>query len=709
MYMTTRKSQDMHEYQDNIRNAVNDAAMLLLSSSSETFNQALFDAMKCTGNAVDVDRMYIWENHEIDGQLCCTQIFEWSEGAEPQQGNELTVAIPWSEVAPNWYRHFQNDESVNGFVRHQAKEEREHLEAQGILSVLVLPIYINKEFWGFVGFDDCRNERLFFQEEETILRSVGLLFANAWIRNQMMLNLQETSAQLEIALEQASSASKSKSDFLASMSHEIRTPLNAILGTVQIQLQRSDLQSYIREAFSTIYSSGSDLLAIINDILDLSKIETGKLELHTEEYDLVTLLEDVAILNAIFIGSKRIELIVDADTDLPSKLRGDKTRVKQVINNLLSNAIKYTEKGRVELNIRHIETGGDIQLHIDISDTGRGIKKENIADLFSEYSRFGDKSIAEGTGLGLPITLKLVKLMGGTIEVESIPDKGSLFKTTITQGKVDCEPIGSKDADKIRDFTFEKRRHGSETKIEREPMPYGKVLVVDDVYTNLMVAEGLLSVYELEVHLVESGFAAIDRVKSGEYFDIIFMDHMMPEMDGLETTIKLRQMGYEGTIVALTANVLKETRELFLRSGFDAFLGKPMDLRMLNTVLNDFVRDKHPTEAAKYRKSDNVIAEDNQDDEPSEIILSIFRNDAKDALLTFRETAVTGSFRRENDLKNFTTAAHSMRSALAYIGHHELSQDAAELEIAARNNDRAFISEKAPIFVDNLEKLISQS
>jgi signal transduction histidine kinase len=284
----------------------------------------------------------------------------------------------------------------------------------------------------------------------------------------------------------AEAATRSKSEFLAAMSHEIRTPLNAVIGIAQIYLQKGNLPDEYAAALEQIKSSGDNLLGIINDILDLSKIETGKMELNPAEYEVPRLLNDAVMLNIIRIGSKPIDFALDIDESLPSKLYGDELRLKQVLNNLLSNAIKYTKQGRVKLSVSHVSVGDDVILRFVIRDPGQGMKSEDKERLFSPYLRFSDgaDSAAEGTGLGLNITKKLIAMMEGTVAVESEYGRGSTFMVTAKQRAVDCPPIGAEVAKKLRNFTFTSRKALTQ-KIESEPMPHGRVLVVDDVETNL--------------------------------------------------------------------------------------------------------------------------------------------------------------------------------------------------------------------------------
>jgi len=426
--------------------------------------------------------------------------------------------------------------------------------------------------------------------QEIVVVTIILIIFIALIAT-LFRSLSKTLNYLENAKTEADRANKSKSNFLATMSHEIRTPLNAIIGLTQVLLQHKNLPKEGFEALETIYASGNSLLKIINDILDLSKVETGALTLTPEIYDTPSLINDTVQLNIVRIGNKEIDFILDIDENLPFKIRGDSLRVKQILNNLISNAIKYTNEGYVKLSIRHTLKDDKISLCLQVEDTGEGLSPEDQQEVFSEYAQFNTKNKAfiEGTGLGLAITKRLIEMMDGEISVSSTIGEGSVFTATITQEAVDCEPIGKDVAERLAKFTFFDDTNALSL-IDYADLHNGKVLVVDDVEINLFVAEAVLSPYNLTIELVTSGAAAIEKIESGKSYDIIFMDHMMPDMDGIETTEKLRKMGYNGTIIALTANALVGNDEMFANHGFDEFIPKPIDIHDLDDVIDRYVK-----------------------------------------------------------------------------------------------------------------------
>ena len=422
------------------------------------------------------------------------------------------------------------------------------------------------------------------------------------VRNQIQIinqfrELAELHKDLETAVKTAEKANKAKSAFLAKMSHEIRTPLNAVLGISEIHLHDNSLKNDTKEAFGMIYNSGDLLLGIINDILDMSKIETGKLELSVSRYDVYNLINDTVNLNIIRYRDKPIKFILNAYENIPSFLIGDEVRIKQILNNVLSNAFKYTKEGEIELSVKAnkaIDENDCVTLLFCIRDTGQGMNKEQIKKLFDEYARFNQEAnkMIEGVGLGMSITRSLVNLMGGEIQVESQTGKGSVFIIRLPQKSNGAPLLGKEAAQRLCRLQVqntqlkERPRLGFETYNER-------VLIVDDNETNIYVAQRMLSFYKLQIDTATSGFESIEKVKNNKY-DIVFMDHMMPEMDGIEAVKEIRKLGgeYERIpIIALSANAVYGMKELFLESGFNGFISKPIIINELEKTLKEFLFD----------------------------------------------------------------------------------------------------------------------
>ncbi|MCL2183674.1 MAG: ATP-binding protein [Chitinispirillia bacterium] len=518
--------------------------------------------------------------------------------------------------------------------------------------------------------------------------------------------------------EEAELANRAKSSFLSTMSHEIRTPMNAILGITEIQLQNDTLPLPVREALERVYSSGDLLLSIINDILDLSKIEAGKLELSNDKYEIASLISDTAQLNMMRIGSKPIEFELNIEENIPANMAGDELRVKQILNNLLSNAFKYTASGKVRLTVstQDTENKGEVLLCIRVSDTGQGMTKEQVGKLFEEYSRFNKEAnrTTEGTGLGMSITRNLIRMMGGELYVESVPGEGSEFTVRIPQGRVGAEVLGKDMVENLHQFRTNSRSQMKRVQISREPMPYGKILIVDDVETNIYVAKGLMAPYDLSIESAGSGFAAIDKVKAGKTYDIIFMDHMMPEMDGIEATKILRGIGYDGAIVALTANAVAGQAEMFLGNGFDDFISKPVDIRQLNIVLNKLVRDKQLPEvrekARQQAETKKVEAANNrvQQMAMNSRFVKIFAQDARKSIAAIDALVTKGAPYGEDDIQTFVIHTHGMKSALAYVGKMDLSAAAQKLETLAKENNIDMMLAEIPAFLNALRTLTEE-
>jgi len=499
-------------------------------------------------------------------------------------------------------------------------------------------------------------------------------------------------------------ASQSKSTFLANMSHEIRTPMNAILGITEILMQKDKLSAEIEDGLSKIYSSCNLLLGIINDILDFSKIEAGKLDIMPAEYKVASLINDSVQLNIMRMESKPIEFELQIDENVPAKLIGDELRIKQVLNNLLSNAFKYTDAGKVTLSVDFNES----RLVLSVRDTGYGMTKEQLSHMYDEYSRFRSKNskTVEGTGLGLAIAQRLINLTNGEISVESEPGKGSLFIVRLPQETVDCDVLGKDVVESLKKFRMNYITQRRRIQIARDPMPYGKVLIVDDVETNLYVAVGLMKLYRLQIDTAMSGLIAIDKIKSGKTYDIVFMDHMMPDMDGIEAVKHLRGLGYASPIVALTANAVAGQADIFLRNGFDDFIAKPIDIRQLDSVLNKLIRDKQPAEVVEAaRRQQSSVDMSGNDDNTALLIESFVRDAVKVVVLLEELSAQPGWFENEDYLHKFTIMIHGIKSSLANIGESKLSESALLLEQAGRDRNISLVTESIPDFLNQLRAL----
>ena len=562
-------------------------------------------------------------------------------------------------------------------------------------------------------------------------------FSNAF--NMMIDQLERQRSDLIEAKKTAEAASESKTAFLATVSHEIRTPLNSILGLSTMELEKN-LPSQTRSNLERIFSSGSNLLSIVNDILDISKIEAGGFLLTPADYVVPNMINDVVELSIVRFETKDLVFELDIDQSIPIKMNGDELRVKQILNNLLSNACKYTEEGSVKFEIGWRNLGSYGILKFSVTDTGIGIRREDIPKLFKEYSQLNQRPNRniEGTGLGLVITKHLVDMMSGSLTVESEYGVGSRFVVEIPQRIISDVPIGRALADGLKNFQFDGNRRKRDRNLVRAHMPYGRVLIVDDVITNLDVAKGLMLPYELNIDCATSGMEAINRVEAigeaapKERYDIIFMDHMMPEMDGVEATRIIREeigSAYAQTvpIVALTANALAGNEDMFLSKGFNDYLSKPIDIIKLDAILNKWVRDIQSDQtlrAAERRKADKLVIEERGSIAPEYLDDEIAGLDLKTGMTTFGnestflkilQSYVTHTKSMLNklnitsgsQLEEYAIIVHGLKGASRGIFATEVGKLAEDLERSAKSNDFATVMAKKSYLLETTKTLVA--
>ncbi|MCL1807345.1 MAG: ATP-binding protein [Oscillospiraceae bacterium] len=610
-----------------------------------------------------------------------------------------------SEMSLKFFDRMKNREasymsSDEPIVREIMGAYRKHFE-----NYLCTTIYVGDDLYGMLDFSWKNDGRKWSKDDLNLVEFLTNVLTVSFHRSMV-------AQQVIKSKELAEEGNRSKSIFLASMSHEIRTPLNAILGIAEIQLMESNLPPDLNDAFYKIYESGDLLLNIINDILDHSKIEAGKLEILPVRYDMPSLINDTIQLMRLRYESKPLSFKLHVDENTPLDLFGDELRIKQILSNLLSNAFKYTDDGTVTMSVS-FEPGRDkedVTIVFTVSDTGQGMTEDQVDRLFDEYTRFNLQTNRStvGTGLGMNITKRFVELMKGDITVQSEAGKGSVFTVRLPQQRIGGAVCGPELVQKLQKNSLSSTFKTHKTQISREYMPYGNVLVVDDVESNLYVAKGLLLAYGLKIETVESGFEAIDRVKNGKCYDIIFMDHMMPHMDGMEAAKIIRGMGYDQPIVALTANAVAGQAEYFIANGFDGFLSKPIDLRELNTILNDLIRSKQPPEVIKEArgKKKELAALARKQERPSGEIEKAFLRDAEKTAAVLSELCDTFKTGEEADLQLFVVSVHGIKNALTNVGEHELSSDALKLELAGRDGDIDSLRDKTPAFLLKLRTLI---
>ena len=510
---------------------------------------------------------------------------------------------------------------------------------------------------------------------------------------------------LKEAAESAIAAEQAKSRFLSNMSHEIRTPINAVLGMNEMILRECRDEQLLTYA-TNIRHSGQTLLFLINDILDMSKIESGNMEITPVRYEVGEMVVD--LWNAIFLRAqeKGLKVHFTLDETLPRTLYGDEVRIKQIVTNLLTNAVKYTPKGSIRLRMGFEKTGEEqIDLVVSVEDTGMGIRQEDMEKLFERFQRLDEKYTRniEGTGLGLNIAMSLLKLMGGDMKIRSEYQKGSTFTVTIPQKVLSAEPTG--------DFASIMDRQLSQTEQKRESFeaPQANILVVDDNEMNLDVFKALLKRTKMNIVTANSGRACLELVKD-EKFHMIFMDHMMPEIDGVEVLHEMQ--GYadfinaDTPVIALTANALSGAREFYIKEGFADFLTKPIDADALERMILFYL----PGELVRIKESAQEAATDDgaQQEElrwleragfhtsaglqycrgDVEFYREILARFAKDAE---RKTAEIEDARRKETLEDYQILVHALKSSARMIGADGLSEMAKAAEEAAKNRDRAYV------------------
>jgi PAS domain S-box-containing protein len=547
-----------------------------------------------------------------------------------------------------------------------------------------------------------------------------------------VLGIGRDMTQRKVMEDEIRAASFAKSSFLANMSHEIRTPLNVIIGLTDLVLEDDSLESHVTENLAKISNAGTTLLSIVNDILDFSKIESGKLELTPVEYYMASLLNDIVTLVTTRLGEKPIMFHLDIDDALPSKLYGDDLRVKQILTNLLTNSVKYTKQGDITLSVHCTCESDTVWMDIAVSDTGMGIREEDLKKLFSDYNQVDTKANRniEGTGLGLSITKRLTEMMDGKISAESEYGKGSTFHLRLRQGFInDAPPIGAELAEKLRGFHYSDSKRIVSKKLIRLNLSYAKVLVVDDMQTNLDVASGLFGKYKMQVDCLTSGQEAVDRIRGGNpVYNAVFMDHMMPGMDGIETADNIRALGTEYSqkvpIIALTANAIHGTDKMFYEHGFQAFITKPIDVTELDSVIRKWVRDDKHEEVTVVEESsvaDEIVIKIPGVD--SEKGLSLYAGDTKVYLPMLRSyvantPGVLEKLRNvsADTLPGYVISVHGLKGTSAGIGAEAIREAAMELEAISRTGDLQSVLKlngdliaNAEIVVANVKKWLEKN
>jgi signal transduction histidine kinase/DNA-binding response OmpR family regulator len=618
--------------QDKLLRGVNETAAILLSSDDENkFEEALFRGMELLADCVDADHINIWQNYRAGGKTHYRRLYAWEREPNGSPGPDEPMNFSYEGTFPLWEIKLAGGCSINGSLNSLSPVEIERLSPYGIKSLLVVPVFLQEQFWGFVSFDDCHSERTFPLPEESILRSGSLLLANAVVRH-------ETTYNLIRAREDALQSSRAKSDFLANMSHEMRTPMNAIIGMTSIARTSADAgrKDY---CLDKIRDASTHLLGVINDILDISKIEANKFELSIDEFNFEKMLQKVVNVINFRVEEKQQLFHVDLDKKIPRYLSGDDQRIAQVIANLLSNAVKFTpEKGSIRLSTRLLSREGDrCVIRTEVRDTGIGISAEQQARIFASFEQAdsGTSRKFGGTGLGLAISKRIVEMMEGNIWVESEPGEGSAFI-----------------------FTIQVRAAAAEHQSLLSPgvnWSNIRILAADDDPEVRNFFHSLAEQFKITCETAEDGAAAVELIKRNGPYDLYFVDWKMPGMNGVALSRWIHGDAPEPgkAVVIMISGVDRDLMEQEARgAGITKFLSKPLFPSNIADCINECLGTvPHDDESESRAAPDNfagrriLLAEDVEINreivltilEPTALAIDCAENGAE-ALRMFRET-----------------------------------------------------------------------
>lgn len=559
-----------------------------LMGTIEDIETAIVRSFRLIGETYDVNRVYIFENHgdPETGALMMKLKHEWTKhGTSPLfHENEINKVI-YKKTLPRWYTELSKGEAIYGIVEQFPENERQLFQKYDTISMLVTPITLRGVFWGLIGLDDCEKQRFWNHNEVSILSALGSAIAGRIFR-------EKTRKELTEAKKKAEAATEAKSEFLANMSHEIRTPLNGVIGIIEL-LSRTELTVQQKEYISDLKYSSDMLMSIINNILDISKIEAGRLEIENEAFSLRKMLNEIYHVMKHKAAEKGIELRLQIAEEVPEAAAGDMYRIRQVLLNLVSNALKFTAEGFIEITVDLREKANEkLGFLFKVTDTGTGIPESKIPNLFKKFSQ-ADTSITRkfgGTGLGLAICKLLLEKMGGKIYVKSQEGEGSSFSFTIH-------------LDAVENFLDSSDQTEA---IEWKRIP--KALIVDDNQINRKISAATVESLGILTETAENGLEAVNKYKINDY-DIVFMDVHMPVMDGIEATKVIKKIGKASgpvPVIALTASAMDAGRKRCIDAGMDEYLAKPIEKNKLVDIIK--IKLAELISKCTYRQQENTPA-----------------------------------------------------------------------------------------------------